>query len=76
VAVSPNPQLAAIMSSSVYSIWFIFAGMERVGFAVTCGLVAEVSVVQYVSASCTMLVPWNMACHSLGLCLCNANDAC
>jgi hypothetical protein len=26
VAISPNPQLAAIMSSAVYSIWFIFAG--------------------------------------------------
>lgn len=26
VAVSPSPQLAAIMSSAVYSVWFIFAG--------------------------------------------------
>jgi hypothetical protein len=26
VAISPNPQLAAIMSSAVYSMWFIFAG--------------------------------------------------
>jgi energy-coupling factor transporter ATP-binding protein EcfA2 len=26
VAISPNIQLAAIMSSSVYSVWFIFAG--------------------------------------------------
>jgi hypothetical protein len=30
VAISPNPQLAAIMSSAVYSIWFIFAGGWRV----------------------------------------------
>lgn len=29
VAISPNPQLAAIMSSAVYSIWFIFAGEPR-----------------------------------------------
>jgi hypothetical protein len=27
VAISSNPQLAAIMSSAVYSIWFIFAGV-------------------------------------------------
>lgn len=26
VAISGNPQLAAIMSSAVYSVWFIFAG--------------------------------------------------
>lgn len=26
VAISPNIQLAAIMSGSVYSIWFVFAG--------------------------------------------------
>lgn len=29
VAISPNPQLAAIMSSAVYSIWFIFAGGQQ-----------------------------------------------
>ena len=26
VAISPNPQLAAIMSSAIYSLWFLLAG--------------------------------------------------
>lgn len=29
VAVSPSPQLAAIMSSAIYSVWFIFAGAPQ-----------------------------------------------